>query len=67
MISSAIIQPVFPAPALVPPGIPATVGCVPFGTPATKKSVGLDGSPGKAGMAVELTVGVGHWKQIIQE
>lgn len=38
MISSAIIRPIFPAPALVPPGIPGTVGWVLFGPPATKES-----------------------------
>lgn len=38
MISSAIIRPIFPAPALVPPGIPGTVGWVLFGPPTTKES-----------------------------
>lgn len=37
MISSAIIRPIFPAPALVPPGIPGTVGWVLFGPPVTKE------------------------------
>lgn len=38
MISSAIIRPIFPAPALVPPGIPGTVGWVLFGPPTTEES-----------------------------
>lgn len=38
MISSAIIRPIFPAPALVPPGIPGTVGWVLFRPPTTKES-----------------------------
>lgn len=38
MISSAIIRPIFPAPALVPPGIPGTVGWALLGPPTTKES-----------------------------
>lgn len=47
MISSAIIRPILPAPALVPPGIPGTVGWVLFGPPTTKESESGKGEPRK--------------------
>lgn len=39
MISSAIILPILPAPALVPPGIPGTVGWVLLGPPEMSRNV----------------------------
>lgn len=38
MISSAIILPILPAPALVPPGIPGTVGWVLLGPPEMSRN-----------------------------